>query len=76
MLIGGASLLGLAIMFAYFPRLLVFPIVVLFLWFGIALVYRSFKLYWMKDQQDLKQPDTPPSTQDEPESSATSIGPG
>ncbi len=51
MVLGGALLLGLAILFAYFPRLLVYPVVAIFLWFAIALLYRALKLYRDRDQR-------------------------
>lgn len=49
MLIGGGLLLGLALFFALFPRVLVYPLVLIFLWFAIALLYRGYKLHRRKD---------------------------
>ena len=49
MLLGGVSLLSLAALFAYFPGLLAYPVVVIFAWFAIALLYRAYKLYRNKD---------------------------
>ena len=40
----GTLLLTLAIIFALFPRALAYPVVAVFLWIGIALLYRAFKL--------------------------------
>jgi hypothetical protein len=45
MLGSGALLLAAAILFYVFPSVLVYPVVVLSVWFGIALVYRAFTLY-------------------------------
>jgi cardiolipin synthase len=45
MLLGGISLLLLAALFAYFPAVLVYPVVVVFTWFAIALLYRGYKLH-------------------------------
>ena len=38
----GAAIL--AIVFALFPRALAYPVVAIFMWIGIALLYRGFKL--------------------------------
>jgi cardiolipin synthase len=40
----GALLLILAALFALFPRVLVFPLFMIFVWLGVALLYRSYKL--------------------------------
>jgi cardiolipin synthase len=45
MLMTGALLLSLSILFAYFPGVLVYPVVVIFVWIAIALLYRGYKLY-------------------------------
>ncbi len=44
MLTAGTLLLGLAILFAIFPRALAYPLIVIFLWFAISLLYRGYKL--------------------------------
>jgi cardiolipin synthase len=41
----GVLLLALATLFAFFPRLLVYPLVVIFAWIAVALVYKGYKLY-------------------------------
>lgn len=41
----GALLLVLAVLFAFFPRVLVYPLLVLFVWFGVALLFKSYKLH-------------------------------
>jgi cardiolipin synthase len=43
--IGGALLLVLAALFALFPHLPVYPLFVVFVWLGVALLYRGYKLY-------------------------------
>ena len=44
MLTVGGLLLALAILFAWFPRLLVYPLVVILVWIALALLYRGYKL--------------------------------
>jgi cardiolipin synthase len=44
-LASGALLLALAVLFAVFPRALVYPLVALFAWIGIVLVYKGYRLY-------------------------------
>ena len=61
MLSTGAILLFLAILFAFFPKVLVYPVVVIFFWFAIALFYRGYRL-WQRgveekvEEADGKQP--------------------
>src|SRR6185503_255303 len=45
MVTAGALLLALAIVFWFFPRLLVYPLIVLFVWIAFALFYKAHKLY-------------------------------
>lgn len=45
MLMSGVLLLALAILFASFPRLLVYPLAVVLVWAALALLYRGYKLY-------------------------------
>ena len=42
---GGFVLTALAILFAFFPRLLAYPLAVLFMWIALALLYRGYKLH-------------------------------
>jgi len=42
---GGALLLILAALFALFPRVLVYPLCMMFVWLGVALLYRSSTLH-------------------------------
>lgn len=41
----GVMLLTLAILFAFFPRLIAYPLVLVFTWIAGALLYRGYKLY-------------------------------
>jgi cardiolipin synthase len=45
MLSGGLLLLALAILFAFFPRLLAYPLVLVFTWISGVLLYRGCRLY-------------------------------
>jgi cardiolipin synthase len=58
MVTAGVILLVLAILFAFFPRLLVYPLTVLFVWVSIALLYRGYRLHNTKGQleTDIPQP--------------------
>jgi cardiolipin synthase len=44
MLTGGAVLTGLAVLFYFFPLVLMYPVSVAFLWIGIVLLYRAYRL--------------------------------
>jgi cardiolipin synthase len=48
----GATLLTLATLFAFFPRLLAYPLVPLLTWISCALLYRGYKLHRSKAQQE------------------------
>lgn len=56
MLMAGTLLLALAILFAFFPRILAYPLTVIFLWIAVTLLYKGYKLYQ-------KRPDSLPRTQ-------------
>jgi cardiolipin synthase len=45
MTIAGVLLLGLAILFAFFPGVLVYPVIVIFTWVALTLFYKGFKLH-------------------------------
>lgn len=47
----GLLLLGLAILFALFPRLLAYPLVLIFAWLGSSLLYRGFQLHRHRAEQ-------------------------
>jgi len=49
MLTAGGLLLGLTILFAWFPRVLAYPLVVVFVWISLALLYRGYRLSCSKD---------------------------
>ncbi|GAN34830.1 MAG: cardiolipin synthase B [Candidatus Brocadia sp. AMX2] len=42
---GGALFLILAALFAFFPRVLAYPLFIIFAWLGITLFFRSYKLH-------------------------------
>ena len=42
---GGLVLAALATLFAFFPRLLAYPLAVVFMWISLALLYRGYKLH-------------------------------
>jgi cardiolipin synthase A/B len=45
MMVAAVLLLLLAILFAVFPKSLAYPVVVIFIWTGLALLYRSYRLF-------------------------------
>jgi cardiolipin synthase len=49
MLTVGALLLALAILFWFFPRLLVYPLIFVFVWIAVALLYRGYRLHRRKE---------------------------
>ena len=51
MVTGGIMLLVLAVLFFLFPRVLVYPVVGIFLWIGGALLYRGYKLHREKRRE-------------------------
>ena len=52
MLTAGALLLALAILFWFLPRLLVYPVIVVFVWVAAALLYRGYRLHRRKDERE------------------------
>jgi cardiolipin synthase A/B len=44
----GALLLGLTILFILFPGVLVYPVIVLFTWIGVTLLFRALRLQWKR----------------------------
>ena len=44
-LVSGAALLMLAAVFAWFPRALVYPLVVVLVWIGVLLLYKGYRLH-------------------------------
>jgi len=47
----GVLLLALAIIFWFFPRILVYPLAIVLVWIAFALFYKAYKLYRERDQQ-------------------------
>ena len=61
MLIVGALFFGLAILLVFYPGALIKPVIVLFVWFGLALLYKACRLRWGRKQNvwnpaDLNRP--------------------
>lgn len=52
MLGAGVALLLLTGLFLLFPRLLVYPALLVFVWFGLVLLYRGFRLHRRKTPRD------------------------
>jgi cardiolipin synthase len=46
----GLLLVGLAVLFAFFPKALVYPAVVICAWMGLALLYRAYRLHRRRDE--------------------------
>ena len=51
MLTAGGLLLALGILFAFLPRLLAYPLVVVLVWIAISLLYRGYTLHRRTDQR-------------------------
>jgi cardiolipin synthase len=51
MITTGVLLLALAIVFWFFPHVLVYPLIIIFVWIALALFYKAHKLYRQGDQQ-------------------------
>lgn len=47
----GLLLLGLAVSFWFFPRALMYPVVVLLAWMAFALLYKACRLYWRQRRE-------------------------
>lgn len=58
MLTTGALLLASAILFAFFPRLLAYPLVLFFAWLAVALLYRGYRLRRRKGRREKVERDT------------------
>jgi cardiolipin synthase len=48
----GALLMALAVLFWFFPRLLVYPLLFVFVWIGVSLLYRGYKLHRRKGERE------------------------
>jgi cardiolipin synthase len=54
-MIAGSVLLTLSILFAFFPRVLAYPLVALSTWIALALLYRGCKLYAKRRRQSQRR---------------------
>jgi cardiolipin synthase A/B len=52
MAMSGMLLIGLSVLFYFFPRALVYPFVVICLWIALALIYKAIRLYRGKDEPE------------------------
>ena len=52
MLTAGVALLALAILFAKFPRVLAYPVIVVCVWIAISLLYKGYKLRRRRNRQE------------------------
>jgi cardiolipin synthase A/B len=52
MLTFGILLLALTILFWFYPSVLVYPVIVVFVWSAVALFYRGYKLYHRKGERE------------------------
>jgi cardiolipin synthase len=59
----GVTLIALAVLFALAPRLLAYPLALLFAWFGGSLIYRGYQ--WRQRRPRLDQSESPPVHDDE-----------
>ena len=48
----GVVLIALSILFAKFPRALAYPVIVVFAWIALALLYRGYKLRRHKGHEE------------------------
>lgn len=60
----GGLLLGLTVLFKFFPAALVYPTILLFGWMGLALVYKGCRLHLKRGAEAAKLKSTQPSTTD------------
>ncbi len=58
MLSTGLLLLGLAVLFWFFPRSLVYPVIIVLLWISLALLYRAYRLQIRGDKEQNDSPKT------------------
>ena len=50
MILCGLFLLGLSVLFYFFPSALVYPFIVICTWIALALIYKAYKLYTGKEE--------------------------
>jgi cardiolipin synthase len=53
MALSGLLLLGLSVLFVFFPRVFVYPVVIISTWIALALLYKAYKLYTDKEREQL-----------------------
>jgi hypothetical protein len=61
----GLVLMGLAILFAFFPRVLVYPLIVIMAWISVALLYRGYKLHSRKHEGEKPEGDSTDTVREE-----------
>jgi uncharacterized membrane protein YesL len=47
----GILLLGLAVLFTFFPKVLLYPAVVLLAWMALALLYKGYRLHRQRSRE-------------------------
>jgi cardiolipin synthase A/B len=45
MLLSGVLLLAFAVLFTFFPKVLVYPVIVMLAWMAVALLYKGYRLH-------------------------------
>jgi cardiolipin synthase len=65
MLTAGTLLFVLAVIFAFFPRILAYPLALLIAWISVSLIYRGYRLHQDQDWRVGGQLDETSLTQDE-----------
>lgn len=61
----GVLLLTFALLFAFFPRLFVYPLTVVSVWIAIALLYRGYTLHRRRDPREKVERDTAGTVKEE-----------
>jgi cardiolipin synthase len=64
MLTAGTLLVVLAVLFAFFPRVLAYPLALILIWIAVSLLYRGYKLHRNQDWRDsgtLREPEPRPN---------------
>jgi cardiolipin synthase len=56
MTLSGSLLLGLAVLFAFFPKVLVYPAVVVLAWMALALLYKAYQLHRQRRREGRRSP--------------------
>lgn len=65
MLAAGGLLLALAILFVWFPPVLVYPLAVVLVWVALALFYKGYRLSRRKDRRSLVDKETADAVKEE-----------